>query len=894
MATTSSIIIEVNDAGAVQAFKRVNAEAAKLGPTLQPIQRISEQTFNNIEAGALRARESAALLGEEFGIKIPRALRGTIAEASLIGPIFSTAFSGLALVGFVDIAIHAGEQVEKLVEKFWGHEEQAKKTREAQAELNKVIAEGVDRVEKLQDAYHLIGLQGLPRLAEEQKLATEKFDAAKQSVADLTSRLQILKDEYAKNRAQVGFSLGIESLPTGPTAAVEGLKGAKEKIAELTKQLGEAKVHLTELGQETENVGKDFKTTFSKEHADGIREIGVAAQESITKMRGMMSSAAGYGLSPEQQINAELRAKQEELAKILSLYGEEPGVRETVAAASLAVEKEASAKRIKLLKDETDATIKIWLQTDAKDLEDKHATAEKQRRMDDETLNIERASAVASAPPWARAQISIVASYQERMDKIREMMSTRDLDEAHAARQQAAEWNIAFGQMRDNLASQMQGLFDDMTSGNIGKRFKKMFEDMVFQMVATWVLGMQGMRSASAGAMGRGPGGILGAIFGLGGGGGIFGGGGAAPGGTPPFLGGLFGGGLSGGGGANSSNASLISAAGGLAALPLLSGGASGDFATGIPLLGLGLSAGQGSGLPGIALPSGAAAGGAAGVAGGAGGYLAQLLTSSSFKQLAVVGGASLLINGLTKGGVGGALSGAAGGALIGAAFGGIGAIGGAIIGALVGLIGGLFGQHKGDKARIEVMEPLMAQIKVIKDSYDVFQTDYNTGVSELEVLRASSIANLQKIGGRQVSGTTAGTNRMVDDAEKYLKTTEAERQRRAQISFGPAQFHSGGFVDPSLAGVPAGWNGVTMHSGGEVPAILQAGEFVMKQSTVRRVGRDSLDRMNAGGGAGGGDVHLHFDVKAIDAQSFSEFLGSGGMNEIISHWRRGEIEGRL
>ena len=67
-----------------------------------------------------------------------------------------------------------------------------------------------------------------------------------------------------------------------------------------------------------------------------------------------------------------------------------------------------------------------------------------------------------------------------------------------------------------------------------------------------------------------------------------------------------------------------------------------------------------------------------------------------------------------------------------------------------------------------------------------------------------------------------------------------AERARRAQINFGPAQFHSGGFVDPSLAGVPSGWNGMRFHAGGEVPAILQGGEYVMKTSTVRRVGRTS------------------------------------------------------
>src|SRR5712692_6724991 len=54
VATTASIIIEVDDKGATQAFQRVNAEAAKLGPALQPVGRVSEQTFNSISGGALR------------------------------------------------------------------------------------------------------------------------------------------------------------------------------------------------------------------------------------------------------------------------------------------------------------------------------------------------------------------------------------------------------------------------------------------------------------------------------------------------------------------------------------------------------------------------------------------------------------------------------------------------------------------------------------------------------------------------------------------------------------------------------------------------------------------------------------------------------------------------
>lgn len=37
------------------------------------------------------------------------------------------------------------------------------------------------------------------------------------------------------------------------------------------------------------------------------------------------------------------------------------------------------------------------------------------------------------------------------------------------------------------------------------------------------------------------------------------------------------------------------------------------------------------------------------------------------------------------------------------------------------------------------------------------------------------------------------------------------------------------------------------MHTGGEVPAMLQSGEFVMQRDAVRRIGTDTLAAMNSG-----------------------------------------------
>src|SRR6266436_3967877 len=103
MAATASIVIEVNDTQSTAAMNRLSAQTAQIEQSFKPVMKVSEQTFNNIEGGALKARESAALLGEEFGVKVPRALRGVIAESRLLGPIFTAAFSGLAVVGFIEI-----------------------------------------------------------------------------------------------------------------------------------------------------------------------------------------------------------------------------------------------------------------------------------------------------------------------------------------------------------------------------------------------------------------------------------------------------------------------------------------------------------------------------------------------------------------------------------------------------------------------------------------------------------------------------------------------------------------------------------------------------------------------------------------------------------------------
>jgi len=866
MAATASIIIEVNDAGATQAFERINAEGVALGNNLKPIGPLSDQAFGSIQSGATRARESAALVSEELGIHIPRAMRGVIAGMPEIASAMNAAFTGLAIVGFIEIAKSAGEAISGLVERFTGWAETAKKTMDAQTALNKTFIDGNSKIDALNKAYQLIGLQGVALYSEKQKLANEDLDEAKKKVSDLTASLAALQKQSTETANVVVSTnrVGVNraTLPT------EAAASAQSKIPDVTNALAAAQEKVRELTPEVRNLGAELGDAFAKEKADAIHEIGVQAEEALKKLQAMTSTALKPASGTEAAIAADLQAKQEEIANLLTFSGEEETVRRAAAAAEVAIEKKASDDRLKLLTDEADKKLKAI--SDGYEAEDKltQEQALKMRKAETETEKEETDAAIALAPPWERANAKIVDDYQERMSKIKEMLATGEIDEEQAARRMAAAWQEEFAKKRDEIANQLETLFDDITSGNIGKAFLDRFKHLVFEMLATWIAGMNQMHSATQQTMSTGGGGLLGAIFGALGLGGIVGG---AGGGVP--------------------TASLDD----LNALGVTSG--SGESGSDNPfglIPGMTISAGAGSGSAGTVLPVGAF--------GSNGGGLMGLLQSGQVQQLLAVGGAGLLVNGAQRGGIlgvledvtGGAISGFGIGAMIGAGLGPLGMGIGALIGGLVGIFSSLFGEHTGDKARIQVMEPLDAQIKVIRDSYDVFQTDYNTGVSELETLRTTSIAALQKIGGKQVSGNTRWVNTDVDAAELYLKTTEAERNRRAQIDFGPAQFSHGGFVHPSLAGgAPAGFAGSAMHfsTGGAVPAILHPNEYVLQASATQRIGPRNLDRVNAGGSLGG-DTHNHFTINAIDAKSFEQFLEDGGARKIAASFGRARNRG--
>ena len=845
MASVASIVIEVQDAQANAAMQRPNAQASQLGQTFQPVQRISEQTFNNIEGGALKARESAALLGEEFGVKVPRALRGVIAESSLLGPAFTAAFSGLAVFGFINIVKQAIDQLTGFSEGLKAVEKQnaelmqsigaANKTLIGPQSLKQVTDEAVKTQKAIDDLNARLGIngvfyeviaRGVAKYSQKQRVLIEALDEQKTHLKDLIGEEAKLRDEQSRTEP-------IEVLKLQNAARLEGLEGIK-KINE--QERGETSVIRAEMNARitTHRVGNA--------EINEIHRKGVAARERLER-------------------DATIQGTQAYLqAKILAAKGEEQ------------IHQELNLRLFQIEQEELQKGMRLDQLRQAAQMDAATKLKELRRQSSEETLKIEQEAAVAILPAWQRSYAQISIDTQNRLREIQRALNETRITGEEASRQIAATWQLNFAKMRDQLAGDLENLFDNITSGNIGKFFLAQFKHLVFQMVASWILGMQQMKGASQQTM-NGGGGILGAIFGSLGLGGIFGGGGGGSQGGISSLPGVitnFGGGNGDFGGE-------------------VTGGGSGG---GGLLASLELSAGGGASATGTTLPAGAGAGSLGGpLAGLMGKVFSHGIGPVSGSALAAIG-IGLFADSFRKGGVLRGLEGAAGGALTGFTIGGpIGAI----IGGIVGFIAGIWG-HSTRKARLAIEADIKRKAATIEDAYNLFQTDWVGSRDALEQLRQAGVDALKQAGVKDINRSRKGhVDQWIDKAEKEIDLTQAERNRRAALTFGPAEFRVGGFVGAGAGGaIPSWFADSAMHfaGGGAVPAILHSGEFVMRQEAVAQYGVATMNRMNAGGGAGAGGPTIIMNVQTTSPADFSKYLRDGGLAQIKREWRRADDRG--
>ena len=582
--------------------------------------------------------------------------------------------------------------------------------------------------------------------------------------------------------------------------------------------------------------------------------------------------------------------------------------------------------------------VAITQQTDAQILKNDQNGIDKREALlasaADRERDAESAAALASVPPWQRAYAQIVIESDNRIRRINEeeakqLLQVKKNSDAATAIENAAQAEraqvVAEANERiaeenrknvEQLGNDLNSVFDDIGSGNIGKRILDNMKKLFAEILAAWILTSTTMKSIFGGLFGTlvfGPGSMESQM-----------GGAAAGGGFMNFLGSALGFG-SGSGTASPASASAAAAAAGVTSSAAAASGAAGaDPLTQFLGQSLGLGGNplttQSLSAAGIASGSTATSGskglsglfggffaggskalggllGLAGIAagifgtklGGVGAAGSLILALALTGKLGALGLASLgtlgtaLVGGAAGGLLGfglgenfgsgiGALGGFGTGFLTGAVVGGpLGALIGGLIGAIGGIFGGLFGGHKRKKAANQYFDQqLQPAVKQIVAQYEGFQLDYGTAISDLEQLRSQAQDQLGKLKGQGKDVFRKKVGPAIDAAEAQINSDEKERTRRAGLAFGPPQFHEGGYVSAASA-----W----MTKPGELMALLKQGEFVMNPQATQR-NRTTLERMNAGGTPTLGS-NVTLNIHAMDADSFMTFLRKGGSAKI-------------
>jgi hypothetical protein len=485
--------------------------------------------------------------------------------------------------------------------------------------------------------------------------------------------------------------------------------------------------------------------------------------------------------------------------------------------------------------------------------------------LEEKLKEMQEQSAVAALPEWLRADAQVLLDRQKTIDELskleRKDVANFDLyEQMKISADQLANAKMLENHKRmvEQIGSDLEAVFNDIGSGNLGKRVLANMEKLFFQIIAKWLLATQSMNS------------IFGKLFGT-----LLGGPGsslesASGGGIGPLIG-LFGGSSGGGASLGSGGSAVGGLFGGLGAMvPASATAGAGGFSASSALTTASLS---NSGLVAFGTPSSNK--NPSPIFGGGG---AALGVNGLFGSQAVL---ALAMAGMVPGGdksllgkIGQVLSptglfsfGKNHGPVLGSI---VGFLTLGITGLLSGLFGGILGAGKRRKQADAFAGSMLPQITAIEDDYKNFGIDSASAISQLEALRTQSADQLKALKGEGSSVMNNKIGPAIDAAEKDIKGFQADRDHRSSLTFGAPEFGSGGF---------------TGYGRGGFHAILHPEEFVVNPAATRK-NRGTLEAMN-GGGSGGSGPNFYISINATDSKSFDAWAKGGGAKMMTDALRR-------
>jgi hypothetical protein len=280
----------------------LTADSASLSRGLQQAnqqtQQAAEQMSHSVQSNVRDARGALMLMGEDFGIHIPREIRTSLAEMEIFGNIASAALAPVLLIGFAKVITesvipaiqHAAEELAG-----WGKEEQ--EAYKEQVAFNKELAETVKKTQDLNFENSLIGKSAEEQAKMRAQHAAEEKQTAQQRLTSAIANLQRIRKEEADAAAAAvpevspyAADLAASTYTDVSSALSDTTKKSKELI-EAENAVSKAQADVSYQTAVTTGKTKEYGVAL-KEAAD---QAAKAAQTHQQELAAALASVASIG-----------------------------------------------------------------------------------------------------------------------------------------------------------------------------------------------------------------------------------------------------------------------------------------------------------------------------------------------------------------------------------------------------------------------------------------------------------------------------------------------------------------------------------------------------------------------------------------------------------------------
>jgi hypothetical protein len=266
-------------------FGEANAAADSVESASNRIKRAMDsagEAPKKLEYSMMEARHAAAGFGEEIGVHIPRVLSTFLAHSETIGPILASAFSAVAIVMFVQVLAQVPELIDKIIGKFTGWDEVARKTyNDLINDNNRLLMKNTELADK-QEALNLIGITGSQKYAREIENIADSQQRWGRVGEILQQKAEALNKELeaVKNAAPASVP-GAQLFHNWLSGAAKDAKDLEDQLKAVTKAQEEVAARGATRGQELPVLSKEKSVESAREAETAAKEVARVQHEQI-------------------------------------------------------------------------------------------------------------------------------------------------------------------------------------------------------------------------------------------------------------------------------------------------------------------------------------------------------------------------------------------------------------------------------------------------------------------------------------------------------------------------------------------------------------------------------------------------------------------------------------